>query len=171
MRNTGLITVFVIWAVLLFVCDARGTNVSGYQWGTWTADKSPYVLTGNVTVVGREPLNDRNGNGVWDDEEPWYDYGLDGEPDTGDYGEDNGRYDCRYGSCEPFDDLDGDGSWDPAETFTDLDKDGFWTALLPPLTISSGVRVEAGRMDRYIFVYGQLRAEGVTFAGVEGGHL
>ncbi len=77
-----------------------------------------------------EAFQDLNGNGICDIE-PFYDWGLDGVENTGDYGEGNGRYD-RFTATqhEPFDDLNGNGRRDNTEpfidgvSFVDTDKDG-----------------------------------------------
>jgi outer membrane receptor protein involved in Fe transport len=77
----------------------------------------------NVYWVSSEPLTDLNGNGEYDpeigetyiDEDIGYgiiipvlqDFGLDGIPDTGDYGEGNGEWDG-----ETYDDLNYDGDFD-----------------------------------------------------------
>ena len=64
-------SLFLISCVLLCSDALSETYVSGYQWGEWTVDKSPYVLTGDVTVVESEPYHDANENGKWDPGEEW----------------------------------------------------------------------------------------------------
>ena len=130
---------------------AADTNVSGYQWGTWDLAGSPYVLTGGVTVPKLEPLNDTNGNGVWDDAEPFTDLN------------ENGYYDLG----EPYTDLNENGQWDNAESYTDLDGSGSWTEDMPPLTIQSGVEVACS--SYYPFsVEGTLQASQVSFTSLGG---
>ncbi len=135
-------------AVVITTQVIADTNVSGYQWGTWDLAGSPYNLTGDVTVPKSEPLNDTNGNGIWDDAEPYTDEN------------ENGHYDIG----EPYSDLNGNGQWDGAESFTDLDGNGYWTEEMPPLTIQSGVEVKPSNYH-YISVEGTLQAANVSFIG------
>ena len=104
-----------------------------------------------------EPFIDDNGNGSWDDGEAYTDhYSIVNErlenkyqnaftvPTLFNYKFSSGwSLDLKYelqklekgtsyrntlSADEVFEDLDGDGIWDPAEQFTDLDDDGVWDA-------------------------------------------
>jgi hypothetical protein len=123
---------------------AQATDVSGYQWGTWSAGGSPYRVVGSVTVPKCDPLTtDFDGDGEWDDEEPYVDSNGSG----------------TYNSGETYTDVNGNGHWDPAESFQDLDNDGLWTPQYS-LTISSGVEVN---LLSTLNVDGQLSSTGATF--------
>jgi parallel beta-helix repeat protein len=50
-----LITVLVA-ALMLPVLSAYGTQVSGYQWGTWTRENSPYNVVGKIRVPSESTL-------------------------------------------------------------------------------------------------------------------
>jgi hypothetical protein len=161
MRRYLFLLAVIVFGVVS--CGFAATSVSGYQWGTWDASGSPYILSGNVTVPKEEPYSDHNGNGTWDDAEPFSDYGSDGKPNTGDSGEGDGIY--TYG--EPYSDLDGSGHWDGAEPFTDINGNGVWTSSFPPLTISPGVKIYS-KYGTYntscdIRVNGTLDADGAIF--------
>ena len=149
---------FVLFVVVMVTPAARGdTPVHDYCWGTWDYAGSPYVLTGTVIVPKCDPLTtDYDGDGEWDDAEDYDDYGLDGIPGTGDYGEGNGRYDVG----EPYTDENENGHWDPAEQYIDVDEDGFWTPSYPPLTVAPGVTVRSSYHTRDLQVYGRLEMNG-----------
>ena len=133
------------------------TYVSGYHWGTWDLAGSPFVLNGTVDVPKCDPLvTDYDGDGEWDDAEDFDDYGLDGIPDTGDYGEGNGQYDLG----EPYTDANGNGQWDPAEQYVDVDENGVWTSSYPPLDVDPNVIVRSTDDDWDIRVSGRLEMNG-----------
>lgn len=89
-------------------------------------------------AVPAEPFTDANGNRRWDAEEPYWDRNNNGRRDgptnpappawqpwdPGLWGHTTGTdaYIANYG--EPFQDLDGDATWDPAETFFDSNQNG-----------------------------------------------
>lgn len=76
------------------------------------------VMRGSVHLLGEgEPYTDVDGDGHWDDDEPYIDSNL------------NGRYDVG----EPYTDIDHDGHRDAREPFTDLNGNGVYD---PPLTVT-----------------------------------
>ena len=71
---------------------ATGVDVGGRMLADLNGD-GVYDVGDGVVVNLSEPFVDTNGNGVFDEGEPFSDFGLDGVPGTGDYGEGNGRFD------------------------------------------------------------------------------
>jgi hypothetical protein len=71
---------------------ATGVDVGGRMLADLNGD-AVYDVGDGIVVNLSEPFVDTNGNGVFDEGEPFSDFGLDGVPGTGDYGEDNGRFD------------------------------------------------------------------------------
>ena len=53
MRNS---LIFVVVASVMLPIAARAIEVSGDQWGTWTAENSPYHVVGEVRVPGASTL-------------------------------------------------------------------------------------------------------------------
>jgi capsular exopolysaccharide synthesis family protein len=87
-------------------------------------DGSPVVLAEGFRF--REPWDDSNRNGSWDEPEPYVDANGDGRYNPPEPFDDANGDGVRNRS-EAFDDLDGDGLRDGDEPFTDLNADGRWT--------------------------------------------
>ncbi len=78
--------------------DYNGNGIRDYAEPTITMMHERYEDTG--TVPGDDYNWDTNpkgtaGNWRWDEGEPYEDFGLDGVPNTGDYGEGNGKFDAN----------------------------------------------------------------------------
>jgi hypothetical protein len=71
---------------------ATGVDVGGRMLADVNGD-GIYDVGDGIVVNLSEPFTDTNGNGVFDEGEPFSDFGLDGVPGTGDFGEGNGRFD------------------------------------------------------------------------------
>ena len=71
---------------------AIGMDVGGRMLANLNGDDT-YDVGDGIVVNLSEPFVDTNGNGVFDAGEPFSDFGLDGVAGTGDYGENNGRFD------------------------------------------------------------------------------
>jgi enterochelin esterase-like enzyme len=71
---------------------ATGVDVGGRMLADLNGD-GIYDVGDGIVVNLSEPFTDTNGNGVFDAGEPFVDSGLDGVAGTGDYGENNGRFD------------------------------------------------------------------------------
>ena len=71
---------------------AIGVDVGGRMLADVNGD-GVYDVGDGIVVNLSEPFVDTNGNGVFDAGEPFSDFGLDGVAGTGDYGENNGRFD------------------------------------------------------------------------------
>src|SRR5579862_1932034 len=71
---------------------ATGVDVGGRMLADLNGD-GIYDVGDGIVVNLSEPFTDTNGNGVFDEGEPFSDVGLDGVAGTGDYGEGNGRFD------------------------------------------------------------------------------
>ncbi|MCE9634369.1 MAG: PDZ domain-containing protein [Planctomycetes bacterium] len=67
-----------------------------------------------------ESFVDRDGNGEWDDAEPWNDVNRNAKWDVG----------------EPYRDSNGNGRWDDAELYTDRNKNGHFDAPAVKITIA-----------------------------------
>ncbi|MBT3216583.1 MAG: TonB-dependent receptor [Candidatus Marinimicrobia bacterium] len=117
------------------IFDTNDNGQFGDNWGSDGLDNDddwgPFKDDmGNTFDVPYEPFVDLNNNGLFDADvgEIWVDifgnqvlldYGLDGIPGTGDYGEGNGVWDG-----ESFDDLNNNDEWDDSFDNNDLDGDG-----------------------------------------------
>ena len=78
-------------------------------WGAVDIDGNEYFNIGENQLCPPYPeclliehFIDLNDNGLWDEEELLEDYGIDGLPDTDDYGEGNGILDDYVGEQTPF---------------------------------------------------------------------
>jgi hypothetical protein len=69
-----------------------GVDVGGRMLADLNGD-GVYDVGDGIVVNLSEPFVDTNGNGVYDEGEPFSDFGLDGVPGSGDFGEGNGRFD------------------------------------------------------------------------------
>ncbi len=79
-------------SLLRIASGATGVDVGGRMLADLNGD-GVYDVGDGIVVNLSEPFTDTNGNGVFDAGEPFSDVGLDGVAGTGDYGENNGRFD------------------------------------------------------------------------------
>ena len=130
----------------------------GFAWTKSTPEYHALYNSGQNSIWDfSEPFNDANGNGTWDEGESFTDhFNVVNErletkyknaftiPTLFNYKfisdwsldlkyefqklEKGTIYKNTLSANEFFDDLDGDGIWDPAEEFNDLDGDGVWDA-------------------------------------------
>ncbi len=115
-----------------------------------------------------EPFNDGNANGSWDPAEPYWDRngnGVRDGPTTAtppawqpwnplDFGSTAAEdaYVANFG--EPFLDMDGDSTWDPAETFFDADQDGVRDGGFERGEMWYGIRFEAATNRTVLELHG-----------------
>ena len=116
------------------VFDTNNNGIYNDDWGTnGLDDDNDWGLyadnLGNTYDTICEPFVDLNGNNMYDSDvgedyvdifgnQVLLDFGLDGVPNTGDYGENNGQWDG-----ETFENLNGNSTWDIFEN-NDLDGNG-----------------------------------------------
>ncbi len=97
-----------------------------YEDGIWNTGEETWYDRWIADPIGNgwALYYDTDGDSLFDDDEWYWDFGWDGEPNTGDEGESDDT--LQVG--EAFIDLDGDGIWDDAEELEDVNGDKVWTA-------------------------------------------
>ena len=110
-----------------------------YEDGIWNSGEETWYDRWIADPIGNgwALYYDTDGDSLFDDDEWYWDFGWDGEPNTGDEGES----DDTLQAGEVFIDLDGDGLWDDAEEFNEVNGDGVWTA--------SGAYVDSTKSNFY----------------------
>lgn len=148
-------TGITLWQALKW-CNARsemdGLTPAYYQdtsetLGDWNGDGS-FTNGSDTFDTG---MQDMNGNGTWDDAEPF--------TDETPY---NGIHDVN----EPFVDVNGNGAWDPAEPFTDNNSNGIFEGI-EYIDLNSNLQHDPGRTQVFRTA-AEISGYGQTYSGGPG---